>query len=186
MENCAKYTIRLLLLGQLVLTGFIFPQSIQFSVYVESELNATKQQDLDFENVIVSQGATPVNLGDPGMGVFAITGNQDLDVIVTLDVPANLTRVGGGPDVIPFSLDFAYANKGENDINDAILVPSNSTRFQLLGRTGGPAGRPPTPPNASFIPSESTAYIYIYGSLDIGAIAPGAYSGTVTLTVEYD
>ncbi len=174
-----------LLFTLLALTGILFPQSIQFSIYVASELNATKQQDLDFQNVITNQGVTPVNLGDPGMGVFAITGNQELDVIVSLDAPANLTS-GGSSDVIPFTLDLAYANKGANDINDAILVPSNSVRFQLLEQSDRPTGPPPTPPHSGYIPTETTAYIYIFGSLNIGSITPGAYTGIVTLTVDYD
>ncbi len=161
-------------------------QAIQFSVYVESELNATKQQDLDFQTVVAGQGLTPINLGDPGMGVFSITGNQELDVIVTLDAPTQLTHTGASSDVITFTLQFAYANQGENDINDAILVAGSSTRFPLLNRTTGPANRPPTPPHSNYTPTESTAYIYLYGSMDVGTIDPGEYSGTVTLTVEYD
>ena len=175
--------ISLLLITQLVLTGILFSQSIQFSVYVASELNATKQQDLDFQDVITNQGLTPINLGDPGMGVFAVTGNNELDVVVTMTAPTNLTD---GSNNIPFTLNFAYANKGVDDINDAILVPSNSIRFQLLEQSGRPTGPPPTPPHSGYIPTESTAYIYIFGSLDIGDVPPGAYTGTVTLTVDYD
>jgi len=180
-----KYQLYLLILLQFLIVGLVFSQSIQFSIYVESELNATKQQDIDFQEVITNQGLTPVNLGDPGMGVFAITGNQELDVIVTIDAPTNLTT-GGSSDVIPFTLNFAYANKGENDINDAIMVAGNSIRFQLLGRSEGPASHPPTPPHSGYVPTESTAYIYVIGSLDVGDIDAGEYSGTVSLTVEYD
>ncbi|NQU28613.1 MAG: DUF4402 domain-containing protein [Candidatus Marinimicrobia bacterium] len=172
-----------LLITQLALTGILFSQSIQFSVYVTSELNATKQQDLDFQDVITNQGFTPINLGDPGMGVFAVTGNHELDVIVTMTAPTDLTD---GSNNIPFTLNFAYANKGVDDINDAILVPSNSIRFQLLEQSNRPTGPPPTPPHSGYIPTESTAYIYIFGSLNIGDVPPGAYSGTVTLTVDYD
>ncbi len=186
MHPFLRSHIRLLILAALSLLNVLNSQSIQFSVYVASELNASRQQDLDFSNVVVNQGVTPINLGDPGMCVFSITGNQELDVIVSLDVPANLTAQGGSPDVIPFTLNFAYANKGVNDINDAIMVPSNSIRFKLLDDSTGPAGRPPTPPHAGYVPLETTAYIYIFGSLDIGDIMPGAYSGTVSLTVDYD
>ncbi|MFH1850786.1 MAG: hypothetical protein ABIA75_00420, partial [Candidatus Neomarinimicrobiota bacterium] len=114
-----------------LLVTTLFSQSIQFSIFVDSELAAGKQQDLDFQNVVTGQGLTPINLGDPGMGVFSITGNQELDVIVTMDAPANLVHTGSSTDVIPFSLSFAYANKGDNDINDAVLVPGNSIRFHL-------------------------------------------------------
>ena len=82
-------------------------QSIKFSVHVASSLNATKDQDMDFGLVASGEGQIDITLGSSGMGVFAITGNEELDVIVTLTAPANLTNIGASSDVIPFGLYFA-------------------------------------------------------------------------------
>ena len=162
-------------------------QTIQFSIYVEDELSATQESDLDFQQVVAGQGLTQISIGDQGMGVFSITGNEDLDVIVTLTPPVSdqLTQVSG-TDVIPFTMDWAYANRGQNDINDATFVTGNSARFRMRARDGGPPGAPPNPQRANYTPENATAYIYIFGSIDVGNISSGQYTGTATLTVEYD
>ncbi|NQV15367.1 hypothetical protein HQ531_07905 [bacterium] len=161
-------------------------QTIQFSIHVSSTLDATKDQDMDFATLIAGSGITQINLGDSGMGVFAITGNEELDVIINLTAPANLTHTGASPDVIPFTLEFAYANKGANDVNQAVVVTGGSARFQLRERVSGPAGAPPTPPSAHHTPAQATAYIYIYGSMNVGFIDAGGYTGNVDLSVTYD
>lgn len=161
-------------------------QTIQFSLNVSSTLDATTESDMAFETILSGSGLTEINLGDAGMGVFGITGDADLDVIVTMTAPANLTHDGASLDVIPFSLNFAYANRGVNDVNQAIEVVGSTARFQIRQRESGPAGAPPTPPSGFHTPSQSTAYIYIYGSMNVGSIDAGSYSGSVDLSVIYD
>ncbi|MBL7027964.1 MAG: hypothetical protein ISR88_05990 [Candidatus Marinimicrobia bacterium] len=173
------------LILSILLAGFAQGQ-IQFSLHVSSSLDATKDQDMQFETIIAGTGLTQINLGDAGMGVFGITGDDDLDVIVSMSAPANLTHDGVSSDVIPFTLKFAYANRGVNDVNQAVEVIGTSARFQIRQRESGPAGAPPTPPSAFHTPNQSTAYIYIYGSMNVGFIDAGSYSGDVDLTVIYD
>jgi len=182
--HLSKHLKLLALWGLLI--GVASGQTIQFSLNVSSTLDATKDQDMQFETIVAGTGLTQINLGDAGMGVFGITGDDDLDVIVTMIAPANLTHDGASPDVIPFTLKIAYANKGVNDVNQAIEVTGSSVRFQIRQREGGPAGAPPTPPSAFHTPSQSTAYIYIYGSMNVGFIDAGSYSGNVDLSVIYD
>ena len=170
----------------ILLPQTLLSQTIQFSIHVASSLNATVDQDMTFGELISNSGVNEINLGDAGMGVFAITGNEELDVVVTMSPPANLTRVGNPSDVIPFTLNFAYANKGVNDVNQAIVATGNTARFQMLGRTSGPAGAPPTPPSAHHTPADATAYLYVYGTLTLGSIPAGTYTGMVTIDVVYD
>lgn len=182
------FSLRMTLLVMVVLglNLSLSAQTIQFSLHVASTLDATKDQDMDFQTVIAGTGLNVINLGDTGMGVFAITGDDDLDVIVTMTAPTNLTHTGVSPDVIPFTLKFAYANRGVNDINQAVEVIGSTARFQMRQRESGPAGAPPTPPSAFHTPSQSTAYIYIYGSMNVLFIDSGSYTGTVELSVTYD
>ena len=161
-------------------------QTIQFSIHVSSSLDATKDQDMDFGEVMSGAGVSEIHLGDSGMGVFAITGNEEMDVIVTMSADANLHHTGSSSDVIPFTLHFAYANRGANDINQAVTVSGGTVRFQMKERESGPAGVPPTPPSSHHTPAETTAYIYIYGSMDVGNIDGGNYTGDVDLSVTYD
>lgn len=178
-----------LLIGLLLLFGMnvsLHAQTIQFSVHVSSSIDAVKDQDMDFDMLTTGSGLHEINLGDSGMGKFAITGNEELDVIVTMTSDPNLEHTGISTDVIPFTLEFAYANRGADDINQAIVATGGVARFQLLKRETGPAGVPPTPPSALHIPTQATAYIYIYGNMTVGSIDPGSYTGNVDLSVIYD
>jgi len=160
-------------------------QTINFSIHVASSLDASKDSDMAFPEVMSGDGLTAINLGDAGMGVFAISGNEELDVEVVLSAPANLVHTTLPAYTMPLTLGFAYANHGVNDVNQAVTVVGNTARFQLKERESGPAGAPPTPPNSSHTPNIVTAYIYLFGTIDVGAVASGAYSGTVQLSVQY-
>lgn len=161
-------------------------QAINFSIHVSSSLDATKDADMTFPQVFAGDGLTVIGLGDGGMGVFAISGNAELDVEVTLDAPANLVHNSYPSQTMPLTLQFAYANTGVNDVNQAKTVTGNTARFQLKERTSGPAGPPPTPPNASHTPEIVTAYLYLFGTIDVQQIASGNYGGTVNLYVQYN
>lgn len=176
------------LLFLLTLITTAFPQSIQFSIYVDSELTATTEQDLNFGDFIVSgQGLTEVNLGDSNMGKFRITGNEEMDIIVTMTAPANLTRPDEGTDVIPLALNLAYNNKGADNSAQAVTIAGSTIRIPMKARIGGrPAGPPPTPPHSGYIPADVDVFLYIFGDINVGYVAAGLYTATVNITVEYD
>jgi len=168
----------------------VLSQTIQFSVYVESELTAANEQDFSFGSTLPGDGLQTIALGDAGMGKISIAGNADLDVIVSLDVPANLTHTGASSDVIPFTMQFAYANHNTDDYATATIVSSGTTaRFKIKARdSGGPASAPPDPSKrkSTTISADATAYVYFFGTCTIGTIDTGSYTGTVTLSVNYD
>lgn len=164
----------------------LYGQSINFSIHVASSLDATKDADMTFPQVFAGDGITAIGLGDGGMGVFAISGNAELDVEVTLVAPANLVHTLYPAQTMPLTLQFAYANHGVNDINQATTVSGSTARFQLKERAGGPAGAPPTPPSATHTPEIVTAYLYLFGTIDVQQIASGNYGGNVELYVQYN
>ncbi len=189
MNSELKSNIYKMLLHLIVMTltvaNPLLAQTINFSVHVSSSLDATKDADMAFPQVMAGDGLTVIGLGDGGMGVFAISGNAELDVEVTLVAPTHLTHVTYPAQQMELDLQFAYANKGVNDINQAITVVGNTARFQLKERESGPAGAPPTPPSAAHTPEIVTAYLYLFGTIDVGLIASGSYGGTVDLYVQY-
>ena len=153
--------------------------------------------DLVFEEPILSGGGIyEVELSNAY--VMSIIGVKYLDVGVEITadgellLDGDLSNMGDPQRSIPFTLQAAYANRAQNNISDAIFIPVSSgignTRFPVLARQQQPPGPPPTPPTQAFNQSlvEETAYLYFYGQIDVGNVAAGTYSGTITITVEYN
>jgi hypothetical protein len=176
-----------------------FSQEIEFGRFgnYTITLENISLGDLTFENPVLSNGGIyQVELIDSY--VLSIIGVKYLDVGVELVGDGELLLDGdpansGDPQrSIPFTLRAAYANNAQNNISDAIFIPvtgSNvgNARFPVLTRQSQPPGPPPTPPTGQFDQSlvEESAYLYLYGDIDVGNVLAGFYSGTITITVEY-
>lgn len=167
-----------------------FEQYANYSLTVD-ELN---NGDLDFGQLV--SGSGPHSIDISGAKIIEITGVEYLDVII--EVNFDDLYLNGNPantgDYIPFDLEAAYANnKGTPNIGSAKYVTNISgksftQRFPILERQSQPPGPPPPPPTNAFDQSqvEETAYLYLFGSIDVGDIAAGNYSSQITVTVSYD
>lgn len=167
--------------------------SSEYSVTL-SELSPA--EDLEFGTVIQNEGPKSVTLQDAK--VLMIEGVKYLDVIVDVNadnylfLDNDISCNGSNTNCIPFTLQAAYANRGNNNTNQATLmqVASNvaSAQFPILARGNQPPGPPPTPVYEGYNPAafNETAYLYIYGSLNVGNVDAGSYSGSITVTVSYD
>jgi hypothetical protein len=185
----------------LFVTGLnsVHAQEIEFGRFGEYTitLENISMGDLVFEGPIVSGGGVyQVELIDAY--VLSIIGVKYLDVGVEITGEAELL-LDGNPEYsgdpqrsIAFTLQSAYANNRINNVSDAIMIPIAGTnmgtaRFPVLRRQQLPPGPPPPPPTEAFDQSlvEETAYLYLYGEIDVGNVVAGHYSGTITITVEY-
>lgn len=167
--------------------------SSKYSVSITELIPA---DDLAFGMVIQNEGLKTIDLLDAK--VLMIEGVKYLDVIVDItadnylyldnDVSCN----GTNSNCIPFTLQAAYANQGSNNTNQAVLmqVASNvaSAQFPILARGNRPPGPPPTPDFEGYNPAffNETAYLYLYGSINVGNVNAGTYSGQINVTVTYD
>ena len=166
----------------------------QYGTYSLSIIPVPGQDELDFGTVIVGTGVVNIELTDPEIVILEIEGVRFLDVFVTIDAPPflELTPNPDPPDAttqIPLTIEFAYANLGasNNDVSNARLVTGNAVRFGMLRRASGPPGPPPTPPHGNYTPPMETAYLFIYGSIDVvGGLKSGAYQAEITVTVDYE
>lgn len=166
------------------------------SKYTVSITELIPAEDLAFGLVIQNEGLKTIDLLDAK--VLMIEGVKYLDVIVDItadnylyldnDVSCN----GTNSNCIPFTLQAAYANRGNNNTNQAVLmqVTSNiaSAQFPILARGNRPPGPPPTPVFEGYNPAlfNETAYLYLYGSINVGNVNAGTFSGQITVTVTYD
>lgn len=182
-----------------LLPGQADAQEINFGQYgnYTITLDNITMGDLVFEEPILSGGGIyEVELSDAY--VMSIIGVKYLDVGVeiTADVEllldGDLNNSGDPQKSITFTLQAAYANRAQNNISDSVFIPVSSnignTRFPILSRQQQPPGPPPTPPTQAFDQSlvEETAYLYLYGQIDVGNVNAGTYSGTITINVEYN
>lgn len=178
-------TLLLLSLPGVAGTGALRAQTIPFGIHATVDLNVAAEADLDFGWLVREQGLTTVSLGDAGMGIISITGQADLDVLVTLDVPAALVNAQNPAQTIPFTFSAAYANRGRDHTADAVPFNGTTARFQIRRRDGGPPGPPPHPPHEGYEAPPETAYLYLYGTLNVGEVTAGEYTGMITVHVEY-
>ena len=190
----------LLILFSLCYPSSVYAQEIDFgdfsSKYTVSLTELNPAEDLEFGTVIQGEGLKNVNLINSK--VLMIEGVKYLDVIVDITadnhlfLSGDIACNGGNTNCIPFELQAAYANQGDNDTNEAILmqVASNvaTAQFPILARGNLPPGPPPTPVYEGYNPAlyNETAYLYIYGSLNVGNVDAGSYSGNITITITYD
>lgn len=183
-----------------LITNISNAQEIDFGQYSSaysltlSELNPS--EDLDFGTIIQSQGLTNIDITNAK--VLTLEGVKYLDVLLDITADDYLLLNGDlGCETDPscriaFTLQAAYANRGDNDTNEAynMTVLSNiaSAQFQILQRESGPPGPPPTPVYEGYNPSlfNETAYIYIFGSINVGSVDAGSYSGQIMVTLNYD
>lgn len=184
----------------LLLTDFddATAQEIDFGQYGNYSMTLSElgPEGLDFGVLVQNEGIKSVPLANAK--VLTLTGVKYLDAIVDITADDELLLDGnpacsGDPSCsIPFTVEAAYANRGENNIAAArffsITGNTGTAQFAILRRGSGPPGPPPTPPHEGYNPSlyEETAYIYIYGSVNVGTVTSGSYSAQVTVSVVYD
>lgn len=173
----------------------VYGQVIDFSKYSNYDITLAElsSTDLDFGTVISGEGPRSIDL--PDSKVISITGVKYLDVIVDIQADQALTLNGSGStssnERIPYTLQAAYSNHGTSPNYSGarfINVSSNtaSVTFPLSGRNGGPPAPPPVPPHKGYTPPQATAYLYLYGQINVGNVKAGYYNGQVTVTVTYD
>lgn len=200
LQNKIKLIKVLLVLCVIGLPISVFSQEINFgqysSLYSMTLTEITPGSDIEFGMVMQNEGLKNISLLNAKQ--FSLEGVKYLDVIVDITADNYLLLNGDlscetDPTCrIPFTLQAAYANRGNNDTNQAkqMSVLSNiaSAQFPILQRGSGPPSPPPTPVFEGYNPNLylETAYIYIYGSISVGNIDAGSYSANINISISYD
>lgn len=174
-------------------------QEIDFGDYYNYSLTVEELNpgsDLEFGTLISGSGVNNISIANSK--VFTITGVKYLDVFLTVSaddallLDGNPGCIGDNTCSIDFTLEAAYANRGSNNIGEARIITiaanSGTSQFPIKYRTSAPPSPPPTPVYEGYDPSafNETAYIYLYGSINIGNVTSGNYTGDITITVIYD
>ena len=193
-----KLTITLFL--TLACSWSVFAQEIDFGQYGDYNLTVGQlnSNDLSFGQVVNGSGQYSIDINNAK--VISITGVEYLDVIVevnaenSLYLNGNPGNAGDAQKTIPLTLQAAYANnEGTPNIGQAKFITNITNnsfikQFPILERQNQPPGPPPAPPTNAFEQSqvEDTAYLYLYGMINVGEVDAGSYSSEITVTINYD
>lgn len=149
-------------------------QYVNVQIDIRAEVDADVRQPLDFGTMVSNSGTYRIEPGNPDMGVFAIRVMQAQSMLFNLQLPDSLVHTGTDTDArIPISLEAAYIGFGEDDFSRAIPMrtPYEEVVMSL-----------PDDPSHEW----ATAFIYLYGEIDIGDIPEGNYHGEIILNIEYE
>lgn len=168
----SRLTFVIPLLGCMLLSPFCTTaQFIDLELEVEPKLDARTEQPLDFGVLQAETGRSAISLGDPGMGIFSITAMENHLLLVSLELPDRLRHdnpaVG---DIIPLQLYGRYGFSADNPTGSRLLSDGQTVISVEESPEAGPWGK---------------LYLFIFGSVDIGSVSDGVYTGQVVLHVEY-
>jgi hypothetical protein len=167
-----------------------YTNSQNISLLVSGSLNFNDKQPAIGSN---SNSTVTIALSDNQAQYITITADATRDITITVTAPTTLVNGGGGSgNEIPFTCQFAYSNLGSLTVlaakAAAVQVPGGYTTITLpmLRRASGTPLPPPTPAHGGYTPTTTTAYLFLYGALGpVGNVTAGSYSGTISVSVQY-
>jgi len=153
-------------------------QTMRFNMDIQPELSVEVLQDLNFGTVVTNSGTQQIGLGNPQMGIFKIRALAKQSAILSLQKPDRLTKPESQDttNTIPLNLDAAYAPEVGN-YQDYLPFANDRLRITLSDDNDNPGNRDEQ--------VWDTGYVFIFGTIDVGDISPGSYSGTLVLNVAY-
>jgi hypothetical protein len=145
--------------------------SLTVSVQVVDGLSVFRERALNFGDAVAGSGVRTVMATDANAGLFRIHGRRNRWVDVVLSPPTQLVN---GSHQVPYAWQ-AAKNEAVNDPAGAVAVPALTDRVRLR--------------DFSAPGSDGMAWIWVFGSVDLGGVAAalpaGTYTGVFTISVAY-
>lgn len=139
------------------------------SIGVAVGLSAYANKALNFGTVVAGTGTHSVAVTDAAAGKATISGQWNRTVIVTLAPPSNLVN---GANVLTYTPGAAYNNTADDPAAATVWSAPGGTQagFRLRANRSG---------------QTANGYIYLFGSIDVGNVPAGNYSGVYLVSVSY-
>lgn len=151
-------------------------QFVTIQIEIEPEVKAEVKQNLNFRRIVQLSGVNRVELGDPQMGIFSITGLYNLPVNLNFIIPDALySESAEAGEEMPLNISVAYNNTGTDDYRSATLIESQNINLVMGADAPGQLSEE----------SWHTLYIYMFGEIYAGDISLGEYSNEIILEVNH-
>ena len=159
----------------LLIAGSLRAQSFTIELDVEPRVETTVNQSLDFGQIITGTGLQEIPLGSPSMGIFQIRTLNAQNLIISLDPASELVHEELGEMAsIPLNLQVNYTRNGVDDFRQSVPLTGFEEYITLEP--------PPQNPQSAW----TSVFLYVYGSIDLGMVPSGIYTGDVVLSVIYE
>ncbi|MFH0991046.1 MAG: hypothetical protein V1799_13640 [bacterium] len=172
-QSFNKVLIMILLLGGLEMNSNAYAQSSLSSnatvkISALNGLTILKVRDLNY-GIVPQNSTATIAVTDAQTGKFTVVGTKTKNVITTLTPPATLTN---GSNSITYTAQASFNNLADNPATATEWIPASGVKagFRPSANTSGNIGE---------------FYIYIYGSITVGNVPAGTYTGVFTVSVSY-
>lgn len=179
--NTSNLTLLLLKAAHIALIftllGFqsAFGQFMNIEINVQPEVETSVNQSLDFGQIVAGAGLQDIPLGSPSMGVFQIRALNAQSLIISLEPVSELLHEElGEMAAIPITLRASYTQNGVDNYRQSRPLDGYMEYITLEP--------PPQNPGSAW----SSIFLYVYGSIDLGIVPAGVYTGEIVLTVIYE
>lgn len=141
-------------------------QTATIKIGVAAGLTIYVDRNLSFGSVVSGTGVDSVAITSTSAGHVTI-GGSNKTVYVTLTPPSSLTS---GSNTIVYTPRAGYNSSVDDPSTATSMSPSGQTSFKLNTHVTG---------------NNYQGYVYLYGSINVGSVPAGSYSGTYTVAVTY-
>lgn len=152
------------------------PASAQFidvNLRLEPQIIAAVERPIRFGTVISGSGLRRVELGEQDMGIFVVEGLNGQEILVQINSSEQLISDPNDPDapMIPIDLNIRNGKYLDNPFDSDLINLNTPTVLSIDNpESDAPTGR---------------TFFYVYGSINVGIIPAGTYTGSVVLNVSY-
>ncbi len=180
MNTHIKYIVRAGTLAIFMLSLLMpLPAPAQFmriQLVIDEEISISDVRTLETGQIPLNFGWFHIDLNDDYAGRFTIRTSENINLLVSVQAPDEL--VLNANNTLPFQLEAAYLNTGNRNLRQAVAFDNKQAFFPIINN-----GLLIENMSSQQLPLEAS--MFFYGSVHVGQVDPGVYSGEVVVTINY-
>jgi len=160
----------------LLMPFFAPAQFMRIQLVVDEEISISDVRTLETGQIPLNFGWFHIDLNDDYTGRFTIRAMENINLMVSIQAPDEL--VLNANNTLPFQLEAAYLNTGNRNLRQAVALDNKQAFFPIINSGLLIENMP-----SQQLPLEAT--MFFFGSVYVGQVDPGVYSGEVVVTINY-